>query len=615
MPRRPKPILPDATSSFSPMWLAFLFVLVFSSFCLLPRIYESAPVLDSFIGTAGVLCVMLVLLIRQVARTGRVLSFEYVPKKVHYVQLTMHSCIFAYWGWYWREVYHDIPLILAQVAFVYALDSMICWFRRDKWVLGFGPFPIVFSTNLFLWFHDRWFYLQFAMVAVGVLGKEFLKWKREGRLVHIFNPSALSLATFSAILIATNNTSLTWGIQISSTISRPPHIYMELFLLGLIVQSLFQVTLVTFWAALALFALNLAYTNITGVYHFVDSGIPVSVFLGLHLLVTDPATSPRSNRGKAIFGALYGIGVFASYGALGWFGAPEFYDKLLCVPILNLTVRALDRWSEALTTRLHIRSPIRNWSPRRANFAFMGVWILLFAAMVQTGFLTKGPDHPGGKTAFWEEACAEGRWKSCKTWVQALNTTCEANSRADCFRLGQVLNEGRVFPRDPERAGLYLGRACDLGLSQACRSLAQFAAADGKDVLSSSCERGNGASCFILGALYSAGAGVPQDPIRAFALFGESCDRGWFRGCGRLGVSYLAGQGTPVNPPEAIENFEKGCQGQNAASCTLAAEFYQHEFGPLSVLAQERLKQACDLGLGSACQPEAFAKTVDSDRP
>src|ERR1700683_4762360 len=221
MPRRPKPILPDATSSFSPMWLAFLFVLVFSSFCLLPRIYESTPVLDSFIGTAGVLCVILVLLIRQVARTGRVLSFEYVPKKVHYVQLTMHSCIFAYWGWYWREVYHDIPLILAQVAFVYALDSMICWFRRDKWVLGFGPFPIVFSTNLFLWFHDRWFYLQFAMIAVGVLGKEFLKWKREGRSVHIFNPSGFSLATFSIFLIATNNTSLTWGIQIANTISRP----------------------------------------------------------------------------------------------------------------------------------------------------------------------------------------------------------------------------------------------------------------------------------------------------------------------------------------------------------------------------------------------------------
>jgi hypothetical protein len=30
----------------------------------------------------------------------------------------MHSCVYAYWGWYWREVYHEIPLIFAQIAFL-----------------------------------------------------------------------------------------------------------------------------------------------------------------------------------------------------------------------------------------------------------------------------------------------------------------------------------------------------------------------------------------------------------------------------------------------------------------------------------------------------------------
>ncbi len=59
--------------------------------------------------------------------------------------------------------------------------------------LGFGPLPIVFSTNLFLWFRDDWFYLQFLLVAAGFLGKEFVRWEREGKSVHIFNPSAFSL--------------------------------------------------------------------------------------------------------------------------------------------------------------------------------------------------------------------------------------------------------------------------------------------------------------------------------------------------------------------------------------------------------------------------------------
>jgi hypothetical protein len=42
-------------------------------------------------------------------------------------------------GWYWREVYHYAPLIVAQVVFVYVFDMLLCWVRHDKWTLGFGP--------------------------------------------------------------------------------------------------------------------------------------------------------------------------------------------------------------------------------------------------------------------------------------------------------------------------------------------------------------------------------------------------------------------------------------------------------------------------------------------
>ncbi|HKN61564.1 MAG TPA: hypothetical protein VJW93_10330, partial [Candidatus Acidoferrales bacterium] len=236
----------------SPLWLAFSFILAMVFWSFLPRINDSARLAMSFRGTAGVLLVLLLVLRTEVARRGRKLTYDVMPRKVHYVQLVMHSCVYAYWGWYWREVYHDIPLIIGQIFFAYALDMLVCWYRRDKWVLGFGPFPIVLSTNLFLWFHDDWFYLQFVLIAVGVLGKEFIKWKRDGRMTHIFNPSALSLFVFSVILLATENTKLTWGIEIATSFHRPPHIYLELFLLGLVVQTLFGVTLVTLSAASAL---------------------------------------------------------------------------------------------------------------------------------------------------------------------------------------------------------------------------------------------------------------------------------------------------------------------------------------------------------------------------
>jgi hypothetical protein len=61
-------------------------------------------------------------------------------------------------------------------------------------LLGFGPFPIVFSITLFFWFKDPWFYWQFAMVALGLAAKEFLRWKRDGVNTHIFNPSSFPLA-------------------------------------------------------------------------------------------------------------------------------------------------------------------------------------------------------------------------------------------------------------------------------------------------------------------------------------------------------------------------------------------------------------------------------------
>ena len=62
--------------------------------------------------------------------------------------------------------------------------------------------PVVFSTNLFLWFRDDWFYLQFVMIAVGFAAKELIRWNKDGRRTHIFNPSSFALTIFSVSLLA-----------------------------------------------------------------------------------------------------------------------------------------------------------------------------------------------------------------------------------------------------------------------------------------------------------------------------------------------------------------------------------------------------------------------------
>ena len=591
----------------APLTLALLFILALACMSLLPDVRGKLRLAESFWLAAGALLIYLGLLARSVARNGRTLVYEVAPRKVHWVQLIMHGCVYTYWGWYWPEVYRHVPLIVAQIVFAYALDMLVCWSRRDHWIFGFGPFPIVLSTNLFLWFRDDWFYLQFLMIAVGVFGKEFIRWRREGKLIHIFNPSALSLFLFSAVLLVTRSSSITWGEDISTTFHRPPNIYFEIFVLGLVVQALFSVTLVTLSAAASLYVLNLAYTGTTGVYHFIDTNIPPAVFLGLHLLVTDPATSPRKTFGKIVFGSAYGVGVFGIYGLLGWLGAPTFYDKLLCVPVLNLTVRALDRLSDSVTNWLSSRDVnpfhwVNDWSPQQANLAFMGVWVALFGVMTVTGFV--GGKQPGSSPVFWEKACEAGRWHACRTLAHSLDVACQNNSGPGCFSLGVLLNDGKEVPRDAFGAARSFGRACDIGLPYGCVNLVRLIRTDGTTVLSAPCEHGDPRSCLTLGSLYLRGQGVTKDQTRALELFRQACNGGWPRGCGLVGESYLFGEGTPVNAASAKESLEKACALADSSSCFNVGLMYRQGFGTVKneTVALRRFGQACDLGFRLGCR-------------
>ena len=386
----------NQASSRTALLLPGALAIVILALSWIPRVHDNAILAFSFRAASIVLLAFAGVLFWHLSRSGRLATrtIEVVLRKQHYIQAAVQFSVYAYWGYYWRPVYDYAWLIVAQLAFAYAFDMLVNWSRREKYVLGFGAFPIVFSTNLFLWFKDDWFYLQFLMIAVGILGKEFVRWQRDGKSTHIFNPSAFTLGLFSLVLILTGTTELTWGQQIASTLTLAPHIYLYLFAVGLIVMYFFSITLIAGMAAAMLFLLSGIYTGITGVPYFLDSEIPAAVFLGLHLLVTDPSTSPRTPLGKAIFGALYGTGVFVLYWLLTSFGAPTFYDKLLCVPLLNLSVKWIDRLASSLSNRAPSVPQLAS-----ANTVHMVGWIALFATMTMLG-KTDGR-HTGDSVPFW----------------------------------------------------------------------------------------------------------------------------------------------------------------------------------------------------------------------
>ena len=384
----------------------------------------------------------------------------------HYVQACAQASILLYWGWYWREVYDSAHLLLAQLLFAYAFDLLLSWTRRGSFTLGFGPFPVIFSINLFLWFKPDWFYFQFLLIALGFAAKEMIRWDKDGRRVHIFNPSSFPLGLFSLGLILTGATSLTWGQEIATTLNRAPQIYLFIFLVSLPGQVLFGVAGMTMAAAVTMYVFGLIYFAAAGTYYFVDAYIPIAVFLGMHLLFTDPSTAPRSELGRVAFGVLYALGVIALYGLLGAYGHPRFYDKLLAVPVMNLLIQLLDRASRSqLARRVDPAALWRGLAGRARNLGYVGVWTAAFILLSAAGGV--GDTHRGAEVPFWQRACAEGLPNGCRHYAVLVSGFCNNGSGWACNEYGFLL-QPEIRPEPAARA---FRRGCDDGFETACANL------------------------------------------------------------------------------------------------------------------------------------------------
>jgi ankyrin repeat protein len=364
------------------------------------EVRQNAHVLWSVLGAAAALLVWDAVLLTAARTRRQTFTLEISLRKQHYIQAFAHTSILVYWGWYWREVYGWAPLIIVQLVFAYACDMLIAWSRRQSYTLGFGPFPIIGSINLFLWFKPDWYYLQLLMVAIGMLAKEFIRWNKEGRPSHIFNPSSFPLAVFSLILILTSSTDITWGQDVATKLLDAPYIYFFIFLIALPGQLFFGVTAMTMSAVGTAYIFSLAHHAVTGAYFFPDEFIPIAVFLGMHLLFTDPSTAPRTELGRIVFGILYALSVIALFALLNGLHIPSFYDKLLGVPILNLMIKMIDRMARSKALRWLDPAAIgRALQPRRRNLAYMAIWSVGFIGL--SAVHVNMPEEDGTTALHW----------------------------------------------------------------------------------------------------------------------------------------------------------------------------------------------------------------------
>jgi hypothetical protein len=513
--------------------LAFTFGL--ASLTLLAPVRQNTKVLLAFLGAAAVLFVWQAVLFIWAARSRRTLTLEVLPRKQHYLQACAQSAVLLYWGWYWPQVYASLHLILAQLLFAYAFDMLLGWSRRNNYTLGFAPFPVVFSINLFLWFKPDWFYLQFVMVGLGLAAKELIRWNKDGRRGHIFNPSSFPLAVFSLVLLATGRSDITWGQDIASTQFYPPHMYLVLFLICLPGQFFFGVTSMTMSAVLATYVFGRLYFAATGIYFFYDSYIPIAVFLGMHLLFTDPSTSPRTELGRIVYGVLYGLSTVVLYQLLGSAGMPTFYDKLLQVPLLNLSIQGIDRAAHSMILRKFDPAALgRTLAPRQRHLAYMSIWAVVFTVMSATQAV--GDSHPGQWLPFWRQACQDGRVYACPYLADLELNFCNRGSSWACNEAGllhiALSRSGEDLRRlDPAGAAAPLRRGCDLGVAAACRNLS--ALTSGKGAFASAPPMIEDYPIILRG---SKGEIHEREPSALYAL---ACREGWPGTCGRAEATFV----------------------------------------------------------------------------
>jgi hypothetical protein len=275
----------------------------------------------------------------------------------------------------------------------------------------------------------------------------------------------------------------------------------------------------TLAAVATTFGFSALYHSVTGSYYFVDSHVPIAVFIGMTLLFTDPATSPRTLVGRISYGVLYGLTTVWLYDVLLSANTPGFYDKLLQVPLLNLSVKWLDRL--AALPLLKVLDPSvwsAGWVPRRRHLAYMAVYATAFVGMSASGHL--GDDHPGQWTPYWEQACAADKRDACLNLYFLQDGYCADGSAWACNEVGIMLAE-RYDNRAVAAAAFR--RACALQFNAGCDNAAAIANARAlrHDEPTAADYR------FIL-----RGSKGPIADTQPEELYARACELGWPRACG-----------------------------------------------------------------------------------
>lgn len=302
------------------------------------------PVLEaSYWALALVVVVLLILLIRK-WRRHETWGVVYEFRPAYFVQALAQSSIYLYVSFYYEGIGQHAPLIIIQLIFAHLVYFLVTLNQEGRIRLNFSMFPIVLSINLFIWFYPTYFAWHLVLVAAAILAKTYLVREVNGKVSHIFNPSALVMSATAVVVIAFGLSHVLRSVYLIHNYPEAPNVLLLIFAVGAVSQWLGRTQFVAIGAFLAIILVMSALDfSIGGKFH--RAWLSPSVFIGVTLLITDPATSPRNQWAQMLFGLAYGFSVMPLLMLLTYTGHWGLYDKILIVPLLNYLAPYLDRWS------------------------------------------------------------------------------------------------------------------------------------------------------------------------------------------------------------------------------------------------------------------------------
>jgi hypothetical protein len=242
----------------------------------------------------------------------------------------------------------------------------------------------------------------------------------------------------------------------------------------------------------------------------------------MHLLITDPSTSPRTELGRVLYGVAYAVTVIV----LELTVRPAFPAKLLLVPALNLLVQLIDKAAHSRVLRRFDPARIApQVTGRRRNLATMAIWTAVFAGMLSLRGI--GDRFPGQDIPFWQAACKEHPERGCAKLASSTGLACHDNSGWGCNYVAYLAVLKPGVRKEGDTPGL-LSRACELGFQPGCENAERFKRGD--EPLDAP---PTVADLRILLSLYKLSRRPELDAMGASEVYAEACRRGWTVACGR----------------------------------------------------------------------------------